>query len=76
MATVFTPPAEALVGNLNNKLLCGYNFIPYETLEAMEVCLVFLLYIYYIYTYTYTYTYIYIYIYIYILYIYIYIYIS
>jgi len=21
--------------------LCGYNFIPYETLEAMEVCFIF-----------------------------------
>lgn len=35
IATVFTPVAEEMV--LNNKLLCGFNFIPYETLEAMQV---------------------------------------
>ena len=38
VATVLTPSDEdfAAVG-LNDKALCGYNFVPYATLEAMQI---------------------------------------
>lgn len=35
MATIFSPPTEDLT--LNIKELCGYNFVPYSVIEAMEV---------------------------------------